>query len=114
MVYCAKCGRKNEDDARFCNSCGAPLGAGVVGVREQRRDQCDDGCSGGSRRGSWFWAIIVILIGLWIIFEFGLKNIRGLPPELANFELWWIFPIVIGIVVIALGVGMLRKQGQVK
>ena len=111
MGYCAKCGKKNEDDARFCNGCGAPLG---VGVREQRKDQCDQDCSGTSHKGSWFWAIIVILIGLWIIFEFGLKNIRGLPPELANFELWWIFPIVIGIVVIALGVGMLRKQGQAK
>lgn len=114
MAYCAKCGRKNEDDARFCNSCGAPLGPGAVGVREQRKDQCDDECSGRSRKGSWFWAIIVILIGLWIVFEFGVRNIQGLPPELANFQLWWIFPIVIGIVVIALGVGMLRKQGQAK
>jgi uncharacterized membrane protein YvbJ len=111
MTYCAKCGKKNEDDARFCNGCGAPLGAVV---REQRKDQCDQDCSGTSHKGSWFWAIIVILIGLWIIFEFGVKNIQGLPPELANFQLWWLFPIVIGIVVIALGVGMLRKQGQAK
>ena len=111
MAYCARCGKKNEDDARFCNSCGAPLG-GVV--REQRRDQCDEDCSGTTRKGSWFWAIIVILIGLWIIFDFGVKNIQGLPPALADFQFWWIFPIVIGIVVIALGVGMLRKQGQAK
>jgi hypothetical protein len=25
-VLCARCGHKNPDDARFCSSCGAPLG----------------------------------------------------------------------------------------
>ena len=25
MVYCSKCGVKNDDDARFCVNCGAPL-----------------------------------------------------------------------------------------
>ena len=25
MVYCSECGRQNEDDARFCTKCGAPL-----------------------------------------------------------------------------------------
>ena len=25
MVYCSKCGKKNEDDAEFCSKCGAPL-----------------------------------------------------------------------------------------
>jgi Inner membrane component of T3SS, cytoplasmic domain/zinc-ribbon domain len=27
LVLCARCGHKNPDDARFCSSCGAPLGA---------------------------------------------------------------------------------------
>jgi hypothetical protein len=26
-VLCARCGHRNPDDARFCSSCGAPLGA---------------------------------------------------------------------------------------
>jgi len=114
VSYCAKCGKKNEDDARFCNGCGSPLGPGYAGYKEQRKDQCDEDCSGTSRKGSWFWAVIVILIGLWIVFEFGVKNIQGIPPELANFQLWWLFPIIIGIVVIAAGVSMLRKHGQAK
>ena len=41
MVYCPKCGTKNEDDATFCKSCGASLtgsrqnttGTGINGVK---------------------------------------------------------------------------------
>lgn len=45
MVYCAKCGAKNPDDAKTCTQCGASLYA--VGETERRRvgDEC-----GGSRR----------------------------------------------------------------
>ena len=25
MMYCTKCGKQNEDSARFCAFCGAPL-----------------------------------------------------------------------------------------
>jgi hypothetical protein len=33
-VYCARCGRPNPDDARFCSNCGAQLsGAGMGGAR---------------------------------------------------------------------------------
>ena len=27
MVYCAKCGTQNEDDAAQCTKCGEPLGS---------------------------------------------------------------------------------------
>jgi hypothetical protein len=30
-VICARCGHQNPEDARFCSSCGAPLGAGDDG-----------------------------------------------------------------------------------
>ncbi len=84
---------------------------GAASPRGRQWDNdCDKECGGTSRRSSSFWAIIVVLIGLWIIFEFGMKNIQGLPPALADFEMWWIFPIIIGIVVIVAGVSMLRKQ----
>jgi hypothetical protein len=33
-VYCARCGRPNPEDARFCSNCGAQLaGTGVSGTR---------------------------------------------------------------------------------
>jgi class 3 adenylate cyclase/tetratricopeptide (TPR) repeat protein len=37
MVMCATCGRENPGDARFCNGCGAPLGAAPQPRREERR-----------------------------------------------------------------------------
>ncbi len=110
MSYCTRCGGKNADDAKFCNACGAPLGAAYSPRGRQWDNDCDKECGGTSRRGSSFWAIIVVLIGLWIIFEFGIRNIQGLPPALADFQLWWIFPIIIGIVVIVAGINMIRKQ----
>nr|MCR5671045.1 zinc-ribbon domain-containing protein [Butyrivibrio sp.] len=27
MAFCGKCGSTNDDGAKFCKSCGAPLGA---------------------------------------------------------------------------------------
>jgi class 3 adenylate cyclase len=36
VIVCSACGRDNPDDARFCNSCGAPL-APAAAPREQRK-----------------------------------------------------------------------------
>jgi class 3 adenylate cyclase/tetratricopeptide (TPR) repeat protein len=36
MVVCTACGTENDDDARFCKGCAAPL-QGAVGQREQRK-----------------------------------------------------------------------------
>lgn len=36
MLACPSCGRDNPPDARFCNSCGAPLGAAPT-VRKERK-----------------------------------------------------------------------------
>jgi class 3 adenylate cyclase len=37
VIECAQCGQENPDGARFCNSCGAPLGADVAASREVRK-----------------------------------------------------------------------------
>jgi uncharacterized membrane protein YvbJ len=47
MVYCAKCGTKNPDDAKICTQCGAPLYA----VGETERQQVQDECGGRRRSG---------------------------------------------------------------
>ena len=37
MVTCQSCGRQNPPDARFCNSCAAPLAAAEEPAREERK-----------------------------------------------------------------------------
>ncbi len=38
MLLCTHCGRENADDARFCSSCGSPLGAAAPDqAREERK-----------------------------------------------------------------------------
>jgi uncharacterized membrane protein YvbJ len=122
MVYCAKCGKKNEDAARFCNSCGANL-AGPYPHAEPGKDwerrgkeyerECQDSdrdCGGTSRSSRVFWAIIIILAGLWIIFEFGVRNIQGLPAWVYTFQFWWIIPVIIGIAIIIMAIRWATKK----
>jgi class 3 adenylate cyclase/tetratricopeptide (TPR) repeat protein len=37
MLVCARCGRENPDDARFCSACGAELAARPAAVAEERK-----------------------------------------------------------------------------
>jgi len=110
MVYCPKCGRKNEDDARFCNSCGADLAGPRKEPGKDMGKECERECAGTRRSNRIFWGVILLLAGLWLIFEFGLKNISGMPDWVYTFEFWWIFAVVIGIVIIIAAVRMLTKK----
>jgi len=112
MVYCSKCGKKNEDDAEFCAKCGASL-TGVKVSEKEWDKRCDEECHGGGRGGAIFWGIIIILVGLWIIFEFVLKNIAETVPALKwveTFPFFWIFALVIGVFVIAWGIRIVSKR----
>ena len=37
MIVCSHCGRENEDDARFCSSCGSALAHTAAAAREERK-----------------------------------------------------------------------------
>jgi class 3 adenylate cyclase/tetratricopeptide (TPR) repeat protein len=37
VTICANCGTENPEGARFCNSCGSPIGAAAAVVRETRK-----------------------------------------------------------------------------
>ena len=66
MVYCTKCGAKNEEDAAVCVKCGAPLVAQPPWRRERRRameEECFGLPHGGAIIGLVF-GIIIILVGL--------------------------------------------------
>jgi uncharacterized membrane protein YvbJ len=109
MVYCQRCGKQNEEAAQFCNKCGANLKGPPRQWDKKKEDQCEEECQGGSKENKAFWGIIVLLIGIWIIFEFGIKNIPGRPSWVDNFEFWWIIPVVIGIAILVAGIRMVTK-----
>ena len=111
MPYCPKCGNKNPDGSAFCNKCGTSISGFPRHYGKDRDDRCEEECHGEKDGGPHIWGIIVVLIGLWIIFEFGIKNIEGMPEALKDFEFWWIFPILIGLIIIIYGIQMLSKRG---
>ena len=116
MVYCAKCGIQNDDDAIYCKSCGAPLHGSRHDHDRERDRRCEEECAGGKSGRGWamFWGIIIILIGLAIIFEVVVKN------YLANQITWlawtktsdfgWIFAAVIAIFIIFFGIRVISRK----
>ena len=75
MVICTKCGKENEEDAKFCFNCGATL---HPEERKKRGDTCfgerrpEEECFripyGGAIAGI-IAGVFIILIGLAIAFE---------------------------------------------
>lgn len=78
MVYCTKCGTKNDDEAELCSNCKAPLKAAVLkrsraqgecfgsNERDNHENECFGLPYGGAIAGIIFGFIIVI-IGLAIL-----------------------------------------------
>ncbi len=111
VVYCTRCGTQNPDTAINCSNCGAPLAVTETKPYSayERRRYYDEGY-GYRRRGSgigllimglfviiigvaaligfadfwqYFWPIVLVLIGVWIL-TIGLTRNRryrqALPP----------------------------------
>lgn len=113
MVYCAKCGKQNDDDAMYCKNCGASLHGTS---HDQHRDQrCEDECAGGKNNKGWsmFWGVIIVLIGLAILFELVLKQIANTYSWLSwvNSVQWnWIFAAVISLFIIIFGLRVISRK----
>lgn len=140
MAFCTKCGNKNDEGAAFCKSCGAPIPPATPeeapagkpeeqpgmyppgydldrrasrGPRKKDFDkECEEECQEGSKEHSWVWGLIIILIGLFIIFEAGIKNIDGAPDWVKDVQVWWIIPVLIGIMIISFGLKALTRSGR--
>lgn len=116
-MYCPRCGTKNEDDSLYCKQCGNDLKTGTTGpvpppqrMKKRREEECEEDCSGGDQNMAWFWGIIVIIIGAWVIFNFGVKNVvDDLPGWLEDIEFCWIVWIVVGIAIVAAGFRMIAR-----
>ena len=66
MVYCTKCGTKNEEGATICVNCQQPLVDNYRAMRRQRR-KAEDDCFGlphGGIIAGLIFGLIIILFGV--------------------------------------------------
>jgi len=91
MVYCTKCGTKNEEDAKFCVKCQEPLGSYRATRRERRR--AEDECFGLPHGGILVGLIIGLIIILW-----GFSNL--LEIDFGTY-LWPFIIIIFGTLIVA-------------
>jgi uncharacterized membrane protein YvbJ len=97
MVYCPKCGTKNEDTADFCVNCGASLRTGTVASRQYERRRAEQECFGLPHGG----AIVGVIFGT-IILIWGISMLLQQTGIIAQpFDFWFIIIIVIGILIVA-------------
>jgi len=88
MVYCTKCGTKNEEDAAVCVKCGASLAA-YPPWRRARRPRPEEECFGlphGGAIAGLVIGIIIILVGL---------------SSLLHIDIWPLIIIIFGVLVLA-------------
>ncbi len=89
MVYCTKCGTKNEEDAVVCVKCGASLMARPPWRREYRREgECFGLPHGGAIAGLVIGAII-ILVGISSLSEIKIWD-----------YVWSLIIIIIGMLIV--------------
>ena len=118
MVYCSKCGTKNDDDAEFCKKCGTSLKEPKKNIEKEWDKRCEEECSGGKTGKGWsiFWGLVIILVGIWIVFEVVLKNLaEDYPDQLwwvnnITFPFWWLIIGFIGILIIITGIRILISK----
>ncbi|MGD2066408.1 MAG: zinc ribbon domain-containing protein [Candidatus Bathyarchaeota archaeon] len=97
MVYCTKCGTKNEDDAEVCTNCNEPL-VGRPRIRRERR-QKESECFGLPHGGSIAGLVIGFLIILW-----GLTSVLDI-----DLPLWSFIIIIFGTLMVA---GAIYSMGR--
>jgi uncharacterized membrane protein YvbJ len=91
LVYCQKCGTKNEDNADFCAKCGANLQTGTQVSHRRERRKAEQDCFGLPNGGAIAGIILGILILIW-----GLTMILDI-----TFNFWYIILIIFGILMVA-------------
>jgi len=78
MVYCIKCGAKNEESANFCVNCGGQLYPEISRVKRET------GCFGEDERGRDFLGIVSFGVFILIIGIVFAAN----PNLVSDFRLW--------------------------
>ena len=91
MVYCTKCGTKNEEDATLCVKCKEPLNVYQT-VRRERR-QKENECFGLPHGGSIAGLVIGLIIVLW-----GVTSVLAI--DFGSY-LWALIIIIFGTLMVA-------------
>jgi uncharacterized membrane protein YvbJ len=91
MVYCTKCGTKNEDDVTVCVKCKEPLVSTQTVRRERRRKESE--CFGLPHGGSIAGFVIGLIIILW-----GVTSVLGI--DFGSY-LWALIIIIFGSLMVA-------------
>jgi len=112
LVYCPRCGTKNEDEARFCVQCGAPL------YEEASTEKTQEVCFGPREREHveecfglpYGGAIVGIVFGLLIVIWGVLLVLHqmGVIPKLV--DIWPFAVIIVGVLIIAGALYKLRQR----
>jgi p-aminobenzoyl-glutamate transporter AbgT len=121
LVYCSKCGTKNEEDAVFCVKCGASLTGPSAwrrgGGRREKQEKQEKQEKGEIQRHECFGlphggAIVGIIIGI-IVILVGILQVPGLIPDeildVTDPFFWPVIVIVFGILIFA---GALYQYGR--
>ena len=105
MTYCSKCGNKNDEEAKYCSKCGASL----LEIKYDNLKDDDCVCEGKNRNPlvPIFWGIVVILIGLWIVFQFVIPS--NYLSSLQDFSFCGLIFLIIAIAIILTGIRIMTK-----
>lgn len=91
MVYCTKCGTKNEDDVAVCVKCKEPLGSHPP-VRHRRRSK-ENECFGLPNGGAIAGLVIGLIVILW-----GVTSVLHIDFES---YLWALVIVIFGTLMVA-------------
>jgi len=110
MVYCARCGNQNTDEAEFCSKCGAPLRAPMMGMQKQRDERCEEECAGGKKGASVFWGILVIIIGIAVLFWALNEGGMMMPAWITSNSFVMLIGIIIALALVVTGISIVIKR----
>jgi len=106
MVYCTKCGTKNEDTALVCVKCGASLETGTYVSRREERRRAEEECFGLPHGGAIVGIAIGVIILLWGFWE--LMHMLN-PTMFPSANIWPIIIIILGLLIV---LGALYRLGR--
>jgi ABC-type antimicrobial peptide transport system permease subunit len=103
MVYCVKCGTKNDDEAKVCAKCGTQLY--VTGESEHYR-RMENECFGIPRGGT----IVGLIIGIMIVFAGFSYFLQVIYPDMTPIPWWPLLVIMFGALMIVGAIYGLRRR----